>query len=233
MRSLAFASVLVAALLTGASAGVAADVGANDDSAKFEADSGAALYVRMAGLGLRQTVIGVRFVPSDALTIQDKALLDRAIASATDAGLKVVLAVYPYPPREIESGLGSPSLFASYVGVLASIYPQVRQFVIGNEPNQPAFWRPQFDATGVNLSAPRFGPYLAAAYDTLKAVDPTISVIGVGLSPRGNDRPTARSNISTSPVRFLAGARRLVPDERSHEAADGRLQLPPLPERGH
>ena len=48
-----------------------------------------------------------------------------------------------------------------------------------------------------------FGPYLAAAYDALKAVDPAISVIGVGLSPRGNDRPAAKSNISTSPVRFI------------------------------
>ena len=203
MRFLVFASALVAALLTGATVAVAADVGANDDSAKFEADSGAALYGRMAALGLRRTVIGVRFVPSDALTVQDKPQLDRAIASATEAGLEVVLAVYPYPPREIEAGQGSPALFASYVGVLASIYPQVRQFVIGNEPNQPAFWRPQFDAAGANVSASRFGPYLAAAYDALKGVDPTLSVVGVGLSPRGNDRPTARSNISTSPVRFL------------------------------
>jgi hypothetical protein len=203
MRFLALSSALVAALLAGATVAVAADVGANDDSAKFEADGGAALYGRMAELGLRQTVIGVRFVPSDALTIQDKPLLDRAVASATDAGIQVVLAVYPYPPREIEAGLGSPSLFASYVGVLASIYPQVRRFVIGNEPNQPAFWRPQFDAAGANVSASRFGPYLAAAHDALKAVDPAISVLGVGLSPRGNDRPTARNNISTSPVRFL------------------------------
>jgi hypothetical protein len=203
MRFLAVATVLVSAFLTGASVGLAADVGANDDSAKFEADGGAALYGRMVELGLRQTVIGVRFVPSEAVVIQDKPLLDRAIASATEAGLNVVLAVYPYPPREIEAGLSSPSLFASYVGVLASIYPGVRQFVIGNEPNQPAFWRPQFDATGAIASAPRFGPYLAAAYDTLKAVDPDISVVGVGLSPRGNDRPTARNNISTSPVRFL------------------------------
>lgn len=203
MRFLAGATVLAAAFLTGASIGAAADVGANDDSAKFEADGGAALYGRMSALGIEQTVIGVRFVPSEAVVIQDKLLLDRAIASATDVGIKPVLAVYPYPPREIEAGLGSPSLFASYVGVLASIYPQVKQFVIGNEPNQPAFWRPQFDPAGANLSAPTFGPYLAAAYDTLKSVDPNISVIGVGLSPRGNDRPTAKNNISTSPVRFL------------------------------
>jgi hypothetical protein len=203
MRILAVATTLVAALLTGASVAVAADIGANDDAAKFAEDGGAALYGRMSALGLRQTVIGVRFVPTKAMVIQDKELLDRAIASATGAGLRVVLAVYPYPPRELEAGLGSPSLFASYVGVLASIYPQVRQFVIGNEPNQPAFWRPQFDAAGNNVSARAFGPYLAAAYDTLKAVDPGITVVGVGLSPRGNDRPTARNNISTSPVRFL------------------------------
>jgi hypothetical protein len=203
MRFLAAATVLAAALLTGASIAAAADVGANDDSAKHADDGGAAIFAQMAGLGLRQTVIGVRFVPSEAVVIQQKPLLDRAIASAQAAGLRVVLAVYPYPPGEIEAGLSSPSMFASYVGVLASIYPQVKHFVIGNEPNQPAFWRPQFDASGQNASAAAFGPYLAAAYDVLKGVDPAISVVGVGLSPRGNDRPDARNNISTSPVRFL------------------------------
>ena len=203
MRFLAAATALIVALLTGASAATAADIGANDDSAKFAEDGGAALYAEMSGLGLRQTIISVRFVPSQAMVVQDKARLDRAIANAADAGLRVALAVYPYPPRELEAGLGSPSLFASYVGVLASIYPQVRQFVIGNEPNQPAFWRPQFDAAGQNASAAAFGPYLAAAYDALKSVDPEITVVGVGLSPRGNDRPHAKNNISTSPVRFL------------------------------
>jgi hypothetical protein len=203
MRLLAAAMTLTAALLVGASVAIGADVGANDDSAKHSRDGGLALYTDMSSLGLRQTVIGVRFVPSASVVIQDKALLDRVIENATAAGLRVVLAVYPYPPKEIEAGIGSPSLFASYVGVLASIYPQVKQFVIGNEPNQPAFWRPQFDSAGANASAPAFGPYLAAAYDTLKAVDPEISVVGVGLSPRGNDRPRAKNNISTSPVRFL------------------------------
>jgi hypothetical protein len=203
MRILAVATTLVVALLTGASLALAADIGANDDSAKFADDGGAALFAQMTSLGLKQTVIGVRFVPSDPTTVQDKPQLDRAIASASAAGLRVVLAVYPYPPRELEAGLGSPATFASYVGVLASIYPEVKEFVIGNEPNQPAFWRPQFDPSGQNASAAAFGPYLAAAYDTLKAVNPEIEVVGVGLSPRGNDYPKAKSNISTSPVRFL------------------------------
>jgi hypothetical protein len=203
MRILAVATALAVALLGGASVAVAADIGANDDSAKHADDGGASLYAEMAALGLRQTVIGVRFVPSEAVVIQQKPLLDRAIAAAQAAGLRVVLAAYPYPPREVEAGLSSPPMFASYVGVLASIYPQVKHFVIGNEPNQPAFWRPQFDASGQNASAAAFGPYLAAAYDVLKGVDRDISVLGVGLSPRGNDRPDAKNNISTSPVRFL------------------------------
>jgi hypothetical protein len=202
-----FAAAVVAgsllALLAGATGARAADVGANDDSAKHDADGGAALYRQMGEVGLRQTVIGVRFKPSESVVIQEKALLDKAIPNAFDAGLRVVLGVYPYPPREIEAGLGSPSLFASYVAAVARAYPQVRQFVIGNEPNQPAFWRPQFKRSGANASAPAFGPYLAAAYDALKAIDPALEIVGIGLSPRGNDKPKAKSNVSTSPIRFL------------------------------
>ncbi len=203
MRRFAAATVLVTALLVGVPAAPAADVGANDDSGKYDADGGAAFYGEMAALGLRQVVLPVRFKPSEPLTIQDKPLLDRTIPSAIDAGLKVVLAVYPYPPRELEARLGTPSLFGSYAGAVAQIYPQVKEFVIGNEPNQPAFWRPQFGSSGRNVSAAAFGQYLATAYDALKAVDPAITIVGVGLSPRGNDRPKARNNISTSPVRFL------------------------------
>lgn len=205
MRLLAAATTaIVTALLAGASLAPAAEIGANDDSAKHAADGGLAMYSEMRALGLEQVVIGVRYRPSEPIVVQDKELLDRAIPNALTAGLRVVLAVYPYPSREIAT-LGSPSLFGSYVGAIASIYPQVRQFVIGNEPNLTAFWRPQFDASGANVSARTFGPYLATAYDSLKAVDPTLRVVGVGLSPRGNDRPTARNNVSTSPVRFLRG----------------------------
>ena len=191
------------ALLAGATPAPAADVGANDDSAKFAPDSGAAMYAEMAAVGLKQTVIGVRFKPSEPLLIQDKQLLDLTVPKALDAGIRVVFAVYPYPPREIEAGLGSPALFGAYVSTLARAYPQVRQFVIGNEPNQPAFWRPQFDRRGANASAALFGRYLAAGYDALKTVDPGLEVVGIGLSPRGNDKPKAKSNVSTSPIRFL------------------------------
>jgi hypothetical protein len=203
VRRHAVVAAFLVALLAGASPAPAADVGANDDSAKFAADGGAAIYSQMADVGLEQTVITVRFRPSQPLQIQDKQLLDATIPKAFAAGIRVVLAVYPYPPREVEAGIGSPAMFGAYVSTVARAYPQVRQFVIGNEPNQPAFWRPQFNSRGANVSAATFGRYLAAGYDALKAVDPTLEVVGVGLSPRGNDKPKARSNVSTSPIRFL------------------------------
>jgi hypothetical protein len=203
MYRLAVATLFTLTLLSGATTASAANVGANDDSAKFSVDAGAAMYAEMSAVGLRQTVIGVRFKPSEAMLIQDKQLLDRAIPNAIDAGLHVVLAIYPYPPREIEAGLGSPAAFGAYVSAVARAYPQVRQFVLGNEPNQPAFWRPQFRKSGANASAAAFGRYLAAGYDALDVVDPSLKVVGIGLSPRGNDKPNAKSNVSTSPIRFL------------------------------
>jgi hypothetical protein len=194
-------SVFVLAL-----AGVAgaADIGANDDTGKFAADGGSAFFGRMSGLGLRQTVMTVRFLPGQPDTIQGKEFLDRAVPAAVLSGLKVVFAVYPYPPSALSRTAAEAKAFGEYTALVARTYPQVRQFVVGNEPNQPAFWRPQFSRRGVVLSAPAFGRYLAAAYDALKEVDSGINVVGVGLSPRGNDNALARSNVSTSPVRFLS-----------------------------
>src|SRR4030095_590524 len=119
----------------------------------------------------------------------------------------VVRGVYPYPPRELEAGIATPSLFGSYAAAVAEVYPQVKQFIVGNEPNQPAFCRPQFVSGGHNVSAGTFGQYLATAYDALKAVDPAIKVVGVGLSPRGNDRTDATKHISTSHVSLMRALR--------------------------
>ena len=183
--------------------GTAAVVGANDDTAKFERDGGAAFYAQMRALGLRESLLTVRFRPSEPALIPDQDALDKAVASAAAAGLEVVLAVYPYPPRELAGGRGTPGAFATWLTQLARRYPQVRTYVVGNEPNQSAFLRPQFNRKGRGLSAATAGQYLAAGYDALKAVDPGITVIGVGLSPRGNDDPHAPSNPSVSPMRFL------------------------------
>ena len=196
-------TVIVACALAGAAMASAAEIGANDDTGKFAPDAGASFYREMSAAGLREAVITVRWQPSDPVGLRDRPLLDLTVAAARTAGLTVVFATYPYPPRDVAAGLARPDGFAAWLAELARQYPDVREFVVGNEPNQPAFWRPQF-SRATQASAAAFGPFLAAGYDALKAVDPTLTVVGVGLSPRGNDRPFARSNVSTSPVRFLA-----------------------------
>lgn len=223
--------VVAAAGLAMAGAAPAADVGANDDTAKWAADSGFAFFTQMAGLKLKQTVMTTRWVPSEPLVIQDQAALDRSIPEAARAGLRVVLAVYPYPPRDIEAGVARPAEFATWLTAVAQRYPTVKQFVVMNEPNQPAFLRPQFRKNGTNASAAIAGAFLAAGYDALKSVDPTIRVIGLGLSPRGNDRPTAPNNVSTSPVRFLAALGAWYRESgRDRPLMDG-LSFHPYPDR--
>ena len=58
----------------------------------------------MAALGLKQSVMTLRFVPADPTAVVDGDALDRAIPIATRGGLEVALAVYPYPTRQIEDG---------------------------------------------------------------------------------------------------------------------------------
>ena len=163
----------------------------------------------MASLGLRQTVVTVRWLPSDPLALGERPLLDLTVAAARAAGLSVVFATYPYPTREVEAGLARPEAFGAWLGELARRYPTVRQFVVGNEPNQPAFWRPQF-AGARQRSARTFGPFLAAGYDALKAVDPTLTVVG--------RRPLATRERSSRPPGATSRRR---PSASSHPSAPG------------
>ena len=200
----AVGALIAGVALAVAGAAPAADIGANDDTGKWTTDSGSVFFSRMAESGLRQSVMTVRWTPSDPLSIPNEDALGLAIQTAELAGLRVVLAVYPYPTREIEAGLARPAAFGIWLTGVATRYPTVKQYAVMNEPNQPAFLRPQFRGDGSNVSAAIAGSFLAAGYDALKAVDQTIVVVGLGLSPRGNDQPNAPNNISTSPVRFLA-----------------------------
>ena len=205
MRSSALTLLLaaVAAALACAGSASGAGIGVNDDSAKYADDGGAWFFGEAKRLGLRQVVISNRFRPGEPARLQEEELLDRTLASADRARIDVVLAVYPYPPREFQLGGIDLEAFGSYLDRLARRHPEVREYVIGNEPNQPAFWRPLFEPGGAVASAAQAGALLAWSYDTLKAVDPMLRVIGLGVSPRGNDNPLAPSNASISPVRFI------------------------------
>jgi hypothetical protein len=186
----------------GAWAGV--HVGVNDDAGKYAAAGDGQFWQTMSEDGLEQDAMTVLWDETRPDTIVDESFIRAALPQAEAAGVKVVFDVYPMHARALTSDPASVQLFADFVGELARTFPSVTEYVVMNECNQTRFLNPQFDAAGRNRSAALCGEALAAAYDTLKAIDPSIFVWGIGLSPRGNDRPRARSNVSTSPVKFLS-----------------------------
>ncbi len=146
---------------------------------------------------MREVRIVVDFDPTQPRTIQEKAFLDRSISKAAAAGIDVVFSVYPHLPRAFATDTDARvAAFGAYVARLARTYPEVRKFILLNEPNEGFFLAPQFNHRR-NLSAGVALKALAAGYDRLKAVDRGITVIGLGLSPDGN------GITSTPPVRFL------------------------------
>src|SRR5262249_39299350 len=130
--------------------------------------------------------------------IQEKAFLDRMVPAAVKVGIQLVFQIYPEHPQAFQADPDArTTAFAAYVAQVAGTYPQVRRFIVLNEPNEAYFLAPQF-SHGQNVSAAVAEEALAKSYDALKAEDPTLDVIGLSISPNANDRT------STSPVRFLA-----------------------------
>jgi len=211
----ALACVLCALALAGTAA---ADlrVGVNDDGGKFE-PGGSWFYPTMAATGLRLNAITLRWDELSPTAIADQPLVEQAIARAQASGVAVELDIYPLHSQAFTNGAGcTPSTnpeacgntariqqFAAWAAGVARTFPSVHEYVVMNECNQPLFVNPQWDTSGQNQSAAICGRALAAAYDALKGVSNGVFVWGVGLSPRGNDRPAAATNSSTTPVTFL------------------------------
>jgi hypothetical protein len=204
MRSVAAALVsFLAALAVAATAHADVSFGVADDHGKYAEDGSSGYFSALRGAGLTSNRVTVQWDAARPQTIVDRAFLDRSLPLAAAKGVRIVFSVYPARPDSLTASPNGPAQFAEFVGLLARTYPQVKDYVVGNEPNQPRFWRPQFAADGTPVAAATFLPVLAASYDALKSVDPSIRVAGVGVSERGNDNPSAPSNVSTSPVRFL------------------------------
>jgi hypothetical protein len=176
--------------------------GVADDAGKYADDSGAAFYSRIAAAGFKADRFTVTWNPAAPMTIPEKVFLDRAVPEAAVHGVQIVMSVRPTRANAIGGSLVQARKFATYLALVARTYPSVKIFVVGNEPNQPRFWQPQF-RNGQSVAGADYEHMLALAYDALKKVDKTIKVAGGGLSGRGNDNAQAASNSSTSPLRFL------------------------------
>jgi hypothetical protein len=198
----AFTSALCALVLAG-SAGAIGAFGVTEDAGKYSRDGGGPFFAQLADLGMNENAITIYWDPSLPGGMAEPGLLDRTLPAAAARGVRIVLTVYARRPAQFTQSPTAEAQFTSFLERLARAYPEVKDFVVGNEPNQPRFWQPQFAPDGSEAAGAAYEQLLARCYDVLKSVDPSIRVIGLGLSERGNDNPNAPSNASTSPVRFI------------------------------
>jgi hypothetical protein len=195
------ASACVALVLAGS--GSTATFGVADDAGKYADDHGAGFFGMLTELGMTENRVAVFWDPANPTTIVDQAFLDRSIPNAARRGIEIIFAIYPLKARALVDTPNGIDLFAEYAAKVARRYPYVRKIICLNEGNQPRFHQPQFDEAGNGISGYVQEKAMAACYDALKGVDPGITVIAFGLSPRGNDDFDAVNNVSHSPIRFL------------------------------
>jgi hypothetical protein len=191
-----------AALVGAAVASAAIDVGVTEDAGK--AGNGAAFFATLGDAGLKENRISINWDPTAPMKIAGQAEIVKWLPQAQVSGTRIIFAVSPVQANGLTATPEAKGQFIAFVKELAATFRTVKDYVIGNEPNQPHFWLPQYSSAGKPLAAAQYLPVLAGSYDVLKAQDPTINVIGVGLSPRGNDLANGKSTRSRSPVRFLA-----------------------------
>ena len=174
----------------------------------------------------------MRWDPKRPETILEESFLDRVVPVATENGIRVVFHVFPISPTSLTSSPRTTENFAAFLTKLATAYPDVRDYVIGNEPNQPRFQRPQFSRAGRGLAAPVYVGLLAQFLrrsERGRPGDPGDRARPLGPRQRPAAGAVQRLDVA-GPV--SARPRRGISRERADAAADGRARPPPLPALG-
>jgi hypothetical protein len=189
------------ALALAGSAAAAVQIGVVDDHVRGPEPT--RFLDRMSDVGLSEVRVTVSWDPAAPTTIREQQDIAQMLPFAQARGIRVIIAIDLASPRAIGNSAAAAGRFAAFTGQVARAFPTVKDIIVGNEPNQTRFWQPQYNGNGTPAACVAYERTLAASYDVLKQVDPAINVIGVGLSPRGNDNPKAKDNVSRSPVRCL------------------------------
>jgi len=177
-------------------------VGATEDQALGLDDGGSIAYAQMSDYGLKVVRMNVIYDRTQPTTIPLEDALRRAIVPAVASGIRVMLSIAPAHSTEVTGDPNGVKNYAAYAALVARTFPLVTDFIVGNEPNLGRFWSPTFNANGTIAAGATYEATLAAAYDALKEVNPAIDVIGLAVSPRGDDRPGS-ARMTISPVRFI------------------------------
>src|SRR5436190_2511183 len=178
---------------------------ATGDDAMKQADpkTAAALMKVSHDAGFDGVLVSSMWTPgTTAPSAQDRHSLRNVVKAADDLHMRVFVFVWHGLSGSTPRTEQARGQSAGYAAALAKAFPQVRDIVVGNEPNLNTFWMPQFGAGGKDVAATGYLELLARTYDALKAVSPQIHVIGGALAPRGSDRPGTKRD-THSPTRFI------------------------------
>jgi hypothetical protein len=199
-----FAALCVLAALV-AAGGASADplkFAIADDYPVFHS-CGDTFWSSMSDVGYKELRMTVQWDAASPASIANEGNLKAAVLCAVAQGVTPVFAIYPLHPSSIGSSDGEQQAFAAFVALVGQDFPQVKNFIVGNEPNVNRFWQPQY-AGGQDAAGKDYEHTLAYSYDKLKAARPDAVVWGPAISSRGNDNANAASNPSHSPVWFIA-----------------------------
>jgi hypothetical protein len=200
-RKLLAAAVAAAGLALAGSAGASPNlfVGFSDDALKYEPSFAAPIARDLGAQAFRVTLLWQR--GQTDLSPVDVADFDRMVAGS--GGMRIVVAVYGRSNTDAPTDEASREQYCGFVRNLLARYPEINDVVIWNETNKQFFWKPQFNADGSSAAPAAYAALLARCWDVLHAFRPEVNLIAAATSPRGNDRPLARSNVSHSPGAFI------------------------------
>jgi hypothetical protein len=192
--------VLVAAFHAAAAfAGPGMIVGADEDSFVWGDSQQQASNARMIGLKAvritRQWRPGESKVPPD---FQDT--IYRIVGDVS--GLRIVVSLYGRPedaPRTDEAR----RQFCSYVADLITVNPQIKDVVIWNDPNDQAWWAPQFNADGTSAAPGDYEQLLAACWDAAHAANANANIVSAAVS-RASAIPGGFTVGYTPPAQWIA-----------------------------
>ena len=176
-------------------------VGAVDDAARHRGQAlGQLVAAGFGALGITSYWDPGRSAPTAA----ELAVLRDTARRADARDVRVFLAVFHRGSATTPLTAGARAQFAAYVGAIVRGVPQVRDVIVGNEPNLNRFWLPQFGRDGSNASAPAYFALLTQAFRAVKDADPAVRVWAGALAPRGSDRPNGVRQ-TQSPGAFIRG----------------------------
>ncbi|HVM16705.1 MAG TPA: hypothetical protein VM290_03915 [Gaiellaceae bacterium] len=195
----AVAAIGASLALTGSASAI--DYGVTEDVGKI---APTATYDHLQNLGMTTNVMSVTWNPLAPTAMPpDLANVVNSSTIAASRGVEIILAVYQGRARGMSDTPGANAVLANWVVQVLRACPACKKVIYLNEPNQTRFWQPVFNPDCTPASPAAYTQALAAGYDAIKAALPGVRVYGLGLSPRGNDRCDAPSNVSHSPSSFL------------------------------